>query len=147
MKKCCRCNQNKTLDSFHRTKRNPDGLQYYCIACNKKAAKLWYKNYKKSHKIRVKLWTKKNSDKNCAKAVKYKVSKLNRTPKWLTSKQISLIQKFYTKAAKLTKQTGISHEVDHIVPLQGKNVSGLHVPWNLRVITAIKNRKKKNSFS
>lgn len=147
MKKCCRCKQYKELDSFHRTKRNPDGRQYYCIECNKKAAKLWYENYKESHKFRVKTWTKKNSDKNTAKSVKYKVSKLNRTPKWLSLKQLVLIQKLYIKAAKLTKQTGVAHEVDHIIPLQGKNVSGLHVPWNLRVITAVKNRKKKNTFS
>lgn len=147
MKKCCRCKEIKTLDNFHRTKRNPDGLQYYCIECNKKAAKIWYIKYKKQHKNRVKNWTKNNSDKNTAKATKYKNSKLNRTPKWLSKSQIKQMEKFYTKAAKLSKKYGIPYEVDHIIPLQGKNVSGLHVPWNLRVITAKQNRKKKNSFS
>jgi len=50
----------------------------------------------------------------------------------------------YILANQITKTTGILHEVDHIVPLHGKFVSGLHVPWNLRIITKTENARKNN---
>jgi 5-methylcytosine-specific restriction endonuclease McrA len=59
---------------------------------------------------------------------------------------ISDIKKIYDLCKELTKLTGVRHEVDHIVPLCGEYVSGLHVPWNLRVITREENAKKSNKF-
>jgi len=56
------------------------------------------------------------------------------------------IQDIYLECQKKTEETGVRHHVDHIVPLQGKNVSGLHVPWNLRVITMTENIIKSNTF-
>lgn len=64
------------------------------------------------------------------------------TPKWLTKEHKLAIRAFYEEAERLKSETGIDHEVDHIVPIRGGIVSGLHVPWNLRVITASENQTK-----
>ena len=64
------------------------------------------------------------------------------TPKWLTKQQKIEIRSFYEEAERLKSTTGVDYEVDHIIPIRGGIVSGLHVPWNLRVITAAENQTK-----
>lgn len=76
----------------------------------------------------------------------YKRSRKQATPLWLTRDHFKEIKAFHKLALELTKSTGIQHHVDHIVPLQGKNVCGLNVPWNLRVITQTENRQKSNKL-
>lgn len=61
-------------------------------------------------------------------------------PKWLTQEELFQMARIYTDA----RMTG--HHVDHIVPLQGSNVSGLHVPWNLQLLTPAENRSKGNRY-
>jgi 5-methylcytosine-specific restriction endonuclease McrA len=68
------------------------------------------------------------------------------TPKWLTRKQKSEIRQLYQIAITMTKTTGEQYVVDHIVPLRSEFVCGLHVPWNLRVITQEENLKKSNQL-
>ena len=72
--------------------------------------------------------------------------KHSRTPAWLTSEHRVMIKAKYAEARWMTTRTGIKHHVDHIVPLLGKTVCGLHVPWNMRVIPARENTKKSNTF-
>lgn len=69
--------------------------------------------------------------------------KLRRTPKWADKKAI---QSIYRYCATLRKSTGIRYEVDHIIPLQGEFVSGLHVASNLQILTKTENLKKNNKW-
>jgi hypothetical protein len=91
-------------------------------------------------------WQKDNKGYTNAKNKAYKLSKKNRTPKWLTSFDFNHIRAFYEAADFMTKLTGIKFEVDHIIPLNGSNISGLHVPSNLQVIPGIENNKKNNKY-
>jgi hypothetical protein len=66
------------------------------------------------------------------------------TPKWLTPAERLQMRDLYVQARKLTELTRERYVVDHILPLRGEAVCGLHVPWNLRVITQDENLKKSN---
>ena len=68
------------------------------------------------------------------------------TPPWLTRKQKSEIRQLYQIAITMTQTTGEQYVVDHIVPLRSDVICGLHVPWNLRVITQEENLKKSNKL-
>ena len=117
-----------------------------CLECDKTNKKAYYEANKEQQKANVKAWSRTNPAKCNAYAAKRRSKKLNATPKWLTEQQLQEIELFYTKSKELEIKTGIKYHVDHVVPLQGKTVSGLHVPWNLRVITAEENFSKGNSF-
>jgi 5-methylcytosine-specific restriction endonuclease McrA len=66
------------------------------------------------------------------------------SPFWLTTKQKSEIRSLYQIAITMTKVTGEQYVVDHIWPLRNDVVCGLHVPWNLQVITRRENLAKSN---
>jgi len=68
------------------------------------------------------------------------------TPKWITAEQKLAMREMYLQAQKITKITGERYVVDHIIPLISPEVCGLHVPWNLRVITQDENLKKSNKL-
>jgi hypothetical protein len=70
----------------------------------------------------------------------------NATPKWLTAKQKTEIRQLYQIAITMSKTTGERYVVDHIIPLISDEVCGLHVPWNLRVITQEENLRKSNKL-
>jgi hypothetical protein len=87
-------------------------------------------------------WAVKNKHKINAKVRRRQAAKIQRTPAWLTENEIWMMQEAYELAIKRTKLFGFQWDVDHIYPLQGKIVSGLHVPLNLQVIPAKENYRK-----
>lgn len=76
----------------------------------------------------------------------YRARKLKATPKWLTSDQHSWILWHYKHARAMTEMYGESYEVDHKLALQGETYCGLHVPWNLQVMTKSENSSKGNRY-
>ena len=89
-------------------------------------------------------WREQNPAMNAAKTAKRRAAQKKATPVWLTAIHHAQIQEFYEISAARTTQTGINHEVDHVCPLQGKHARGLHVPWNLQVLTERENISKGN---
>lgn len=73
-----------------------------------------------------------------------RAKKQNKYPEWADKEEI---RKFYVQAVLMEKETGISYDVDHIIPLNGENVSGLHVHTNLQIVTRRENVKKRNKFT
>jgi hypothetical protein len=104
---------------------------------------LKYKTEKHKWKARAQKYLKNNKDKVNARTVAYQLAKANRVPLWADKEKI---KELYKKAVLKSIETGIQWHVDHIVPLRGKLVSGLHVPENLRVIPGIENVKKANRY-
>lgn len=97
-----------------------------------------------NHRKYMREYIRNNAEKFNAITAKRRAAKLNRTPAWLTSDDFRAIEGIYATAKLWTEQTGEPWHVDHIVPLQGENVSGLHVAENLRVIPASLNMTKGN---
>ena len=114
----------------------------------KKAEKvcIYYAKNQEVIREKIKIRRKNNPHIETAISAKKRATKLKRTPCWLTKKDILKIKKLYELASKKTKETGTPWHVDHIIPLRGKKVSGLHVPANLRVIPAMENLKKSNKW-
>lgn len=81
-----------------------------------------------------------------ARNSKYRCAKIQRTQKWFKDYYAEEVKAIYKFAETLKDFTGLNWDVDHIVPLQGKLVSGLHVPWNLEVILKVDNARKSNKF-
>lgn len=78
-----------------------------------------------------------------ARDAKRRADQLRATPPWA---DLKAIREVYKEAKRVTLATGIPHEVDHIVPLKGRKVSGLHVHFNLQVIPMLDNRRKFNHY-
>lgn len=96
----------------------------------------------KSREIRRR-YAKANKGQARAHCAAYRAQKKRAMPEWVDRDSVVAV---YVEARRLTEETGVPHEVDHIVPLQHKTVCGLHVAWNLQVVTQEENRKKFNSF-
>lgn len=105
-----------------------------------------YKTKKKEISEYNREYRKNNRGRINANTARRSAQKRSATPPWLTENHWKEIEAFYVRAAQLTLETNIKHEVDHMVPLMGRNVRGLHVPWNLQVLTKYENRKKGFNF-
>ena len=104
---------------------------------------LKYEANKDKWRIRQKKYEQNNKDKLNAKTVAYQLAKANRIPKWADKNKI---KELYKQALIKSKETGIQWHVDHVIPLRGKLVSGLHVVENLKVIPGTENIKKHNRY-
>ena len=151
--KCKACRKQRGRDLYHSNpeirKRKSDrakeyykeNTEYIIKRCDKWRSKNWDKVIKAADE-----WKKNNPEKVRASYSKRRALKRKACPKWLTEEHKQWINWLYKHAIELTNLTGIPHEIDHIHPLQGKNFCGLHVPWNLQVLTRSENRSKSNKL-
>ena len=147
----------RIVNKLYREK-NREKLKEYMRGYNKKyrqknsevlnrKAKTRYFLKREDIRIKVSNYRKKHRAKFNARNAIRRANLNSRTPVWLNSDQKLQIEKFYIQAKELELKTGTKYHVDHIVPLLGEKVCGLHVPWNLRVITASENHRKNNRYA
>lgn len=130
---CFTCVQNRMLDYYKKNKK-------YII----EKTSIWQKNFPDKVNLKNSKWKKSNRNKIAAQAAKRRAKVIQRTPKWSNNKIVSY---YYNVCNFFNEINGyIKYHVDHIVPLCGKKVSGLHVHNNLQIITASENCKKNNKF-
>lgn len=176
MKLCTLCKTEQPFTNFHKGKRYKDGFRTWCKTCmaaykktyvqenkthilqkqraydavvnplRKKYFASRYLENKEKMLAANKKYKKENLHLHAIKEARRRIAKINRTPKWLSEEDRWLIAQAYELAALRTKMFNFQWDVDHIIPLQGKKVSGLHVPNNLRVIPAKINRQKNNHY-
>lgn len=130
-KRCWTCKEIKISELFYKSTTYVGGLSDRCKECAKLAKKLWKQ---------------KNNDKVQMADKKRKLSKTQRMPVWLTPTQLLEIKQFYLATTILKREYHIETQVDHVVPLQGRAISGLHVPWNLQILTRSENASKQNKI-
>lgn len=156
---CLECaKEERTTEKYRTRQRN---FQRKFFATHREYYEEWYKNnsnynsqYRETNREQILLADKEyylrtkhlpnvRAQRN-ANTSKRRAQKLNATPPWLTKEDEQHIQALYEQAQTLTEETNISHVVDHIYPLQGETVSGLHCPENLQILTKEENSRKNN---
>ena len=142
-KQCSRCYNILEFNEFNNCKKEISGLANECRACY---ALVYVKN-KDTILEKNREYRHNNIDKVNSYSAKRRASKLQRTPSWFSNEDDQKIKDLYTQAKNLEKLHGVKYHVDHIIPLQGKLVSGLHISSNLQIITAKDNLSKGNTYS
>lgn len=131
-------------------KANPNlrsyAVKYYEANREKRLAALkkWAEENPKRFQAARKKWFKANRAVMNKHSAAYRAQLSNAAPEWTDWEAIAAI---YADCAKTVSETGVQHNVDHIIPINGKDVCGLHVWWNLRVITESDNCKKGNRWN
>ena len=105
--------------------------------------RLWSVSNTEKRKAISKKWRSNNIDQLLANNAKHQAKKLKATPSWAESEKEE-IKKLYALAKLKTKETGIKHHVDHIVPLNSNLVQGFHCFANLQILDAKTNMVKSN---
>jgi len=140
MKTCNICKEDKPLTDYHKCKKS--GYQYTCKVCKAE------KQRESPTRLAVsRAYYRRNKEKHLHLVRMRQLRVKKATPSWITEDQKKEIEYFYWLCDDLYKTTGERYEVDHIVPIKGKNISGLHVPWNLQILPQDLNRSKGNSYS
>lgn len=161
MKQCSKCGQELPKANFSAESAKKDGLKAWCRACNKKYVAEHYQNNKQKYIDKAAKWKESNEERRAEivskhkknnrayyteNTAKYRADKDNRTPKCLTAFDHLHIKCLYQVAAMRSRESGQLWSVDHVIPLRGETVSGLHVPWNMQVITLDDNTRKNNKL-
>lgn len=145
---CSKCGIYKT--KFYKNKLNSDGLQSQCSDCHlvytRQSLKRFNARNPGYNTMKTRERRRKNPGEHCCLETNRRLAKVQRTPLWLTVEQRKEIKQYYADASYLTAYTKVKIEVDHVVPLQGRVVSGLHVPWNLQLLTKAENCAKNNNW-
>jgi hypothetical protein len=146
---CSACRTVKSKAEFYPKKDRYGKYRYLkseckkcCTARSKKAG--WMQENRERAVEYSRNYQVNNPGKIAATVAARKAEKLKRTPLWVDEEAI---EKIYVEARKRSRETGVPHEVDHVIPLQGDLVSGLHVQGNLQIITAKLNQHKHNFFT
>ena len=121
---CLSCEAEKAIDQFGVRKGSKDGYREYCYDCRKNLAKSDYLRHKDRY-----IWNARARQTGLKQAC----------PVWLTKEQRIQLTEIYNNCPK-------GYDVDHIIPLKGKTVCGLHVPWNLRYLPELLNGRKYNKL-
>ena len=101
--------------------------------------KLWAANNLDKLRAAYNRYNKRHPQYRAFVTAKRRAQKIQATPIWLT-------QLHWDEIAKVYESCPAGYHVDHIVPLNGKEVSGLHVPWNLQILPAEENLRKNNKL-
>jgi hypothetical protein len=166
MKYCWKCKQNKEFIEFGQNRSKPDGLSTECKPCkrkqdneyaarNREAAKQrarnWYyankdsftEQQKQNFRLAEQRYRKRHPDRLNAKNRRREARKLNATPAWADKVAIDYM---YYVAKVIERVYGTKLHVDHIIPLRGKTVCGLHVHNNLQLLAPLDNIRKSNKL-
>ncbi len=150
---CVECLKENWVKDNERRKKLPKS------EASKEAGRRYYQKNKELVKAKAltrpvdlqreyrKRWKKRNPEKTQTLANAWKKRVRKAAPKWMTKEQKQQIQKLYLAARRITKETGVKYVVDHIVPLNSEVVCGLHVPWNMQLMTHEENCRKSNRWT